>query len=104
MSITRSPTQAEPRVSLDAPRMAARAATALFGGYAAASGLATVLARLLPGSRVEASAWAMVLSFLVFAVLGLWAFHERRLLQVAVVIWGAALLSIGAALLLGVRP
>lgn len=84
--------------------MAARAATALVGGYAAAAGLAALLARLLPGSRVEASAWGMVLSFAVFAVLGLWAFHERRLLQVAAVIWGAALLSGGAALMLGVRP
>lgn len=104
MSITRSPTRAERTAWPAALRMTARAATALVGGYAAAAGVATLLARLLPGSPVEASAWAMILSFLVFAVLGLWAFHEQRLLQVAAVIWGAGLLSIGAALLLGVRP
>lgn len=88
----------------DAARMTARSLTALVGGYAAAAGLATLLARLLPGSRVEATSWGMTLSFLVFASVGLWAFHERRLVTVAAVIWGAALLSGGAVLLLGVRP
>lgn len=104
MSINRSPTRAERAAWPDALRMTARAVTALVGGYAAAAGLATLLARLLPGSRVEASTWGMVLSFLVFAVLGLWAFHERRLVQVATVIWGLALLSLCAALPLGMRP
>lgn len=102
MASHRSPTQTT--AWPDALRMTARSATALLGGYAAAAGLATLLARLLPGSRVEASAWGMVTSFLVFACLGLWAFHERRLLIVAAAIWGLALASIGAALLLGVRP
>jgi hypothetical protein len=87
-----------------APRMAARAVTALVGGYGAAAGIATLLARLLPGSRVEASAWGLIVSFLLFAGLGLWAFQEPRLLRVAVVLWGAALLSAGAVLLLGIRP
>lgn len=102
MARHRSPTQTT--AWPDALRMTARSATALLGGYAAAAGLATLLARLLPGSRVEASAWGMVTSFLVFACLGLWTFHERRLIVVAAVIWGLALASIGAALLLGVRP
>lgn len=84
--------------------MAARAATALVGGYAAAAGAATLLARILPIARVEAAAWAMVLSFLLYATLGLWAFHARRLAIVCAVIWGIAAVSIGAALLLGVRP
>jgi hypothetical protein len=87
-----------------AAQMTARALTALFGGYGAAAGLATLLARLLPGSRVEASAWGMVVSFLLFAGFGLWAFHARRLVVVAAVLWGVALTSIGAAVLLGVRP
>lgn len=87
-----------------AAHMTARALTALLGGYGAAAGLATLLARLLPGSRVEASAWGMVVSFLLFAGFGLWAFHERRLLIVAPVLWGVALVTIGAATLLGVRP
>jgi len=84
--------------------MTARAATALFGGYAAAAGLATLLARLLPGSRVEATVWGMVVSFLLFSGFSLWAFHERRLWVVASAIWGVAALSCGAALLLGMRP
>jgi hypothetical protein len=87
-----------------AMRMTLRAATALFGGYAAAAGIATLSARLLPGSRVEASAWGMTLSFLLFAVFGLWAFHERRLITVMGALWGAAAICGGAALLLGVRP
>jgi hypothetical protein len=84
--------------------MTARGLTALFGGYVAAAAAATLLARLLPGSRAEASAWGMILSFLVFAALGLWAFHERRLSLVVGAIWGGALLCAGAILLLGVRP
>jgi hypothetical protein len=84
--------------------MSARCLTALLGGYAAASGIASLFARLLPITRVEATAWGMILSFLVFASLGLWAFHEPRLARVAAVIWGSAALSIGAAVLLGARP
>jgi hypothetical protein len=84
--------------------MTARALTALFGGYTAAAALAALLARLLPGPPVEASAWGMILSFPLFAGLGLWAFHERRLAHVAGVLWGAALLASGAVLFLGTRP
>ncbi|MDQ0251886.1 hypothetical protein J2W22_003974 [Sphingomonas kyeonggiensis] len=84
--------------------MAGRCLTALVGGYAAAAGLATLLARLLPVARVEATAWGMILSFLFYAAFGLWAFHEPRLARVAGVIWGIAIVTGGAALLLGVRP
>jgi hypothetical protein len=83
--------------------MVVRAVTALVGGYAAASGLATLLARLLPVARAEATAWGMILSFLFFAIIGLWAFHEARLLRVAGAVWGVATVSIGFVLLLGVR-
>jgi hypothetical protein len=83
--------------------MIARCLTALVGGYAAAAAMASLLARLLPVRRVEATAWGMMISFLLFAVLALWAFHERRLSRVAMVIWGAALVSAGLLLLLG-RP
>lgn len=83
--------------------MGARAFTALCGGYFAAAGLATLMARLAPGSRVEASAWGMTVSFLLFAVLGLWAFHERRVWVVAVALWGTALVSVGVLYALGVR-
>lgn len=84
--------------------MAARAVSALVGGYAASAGVATLAARLLPIARVEATIWGMLLSFLVFATLGLWAFHEPRLARVAAVIWGVAAASIAAAWMLGARP
>lgn len=84
--------------------MGARCVTALAGGYAAAAGLATLSARLLPIARAEATGWAMILSFLLYAVIVLWCFHERRLSRVAGLVWGAAVLSIGTAMLLGVRP
>jgi hypothetical protein len=77
--------------------------TALFGGYAAASALASLLARLLPINPAEASAWGMILSFLVFSGLGLWAFHERRLALVAAVLWGSALAAGAVVVLLGAR-
>ncbi|HUD92376.1 ketohydroxyglutarate aldolase [Sphingobium sp.] len=84
--------------------MVARCATALIGGYAAAAGIASLGARLLPIARVEATLWGMILSFLIFAALGLWAFHERSLPKVALVIWSSALLSAGTTIALGVRP
>lgn len=84
--------------------LAARCLTALLGGYAAASGAAALIARLAPITRVEATAWALIVSFLIYAGLALWAFAEPRLARVATVVWGAALASIGAALVLGVRP
>lgn len=84
--------------------MVARCLTALVGGYAAAAGIASLVARLLPIARVEATLWGMILSFLIFASLGLWAFHERRLTKVALLIWGSALLSAGLAWAMGQRP
>lgn len=83
--------------------MTARCATALVGGYAAAAGFASLLARLLPIARAEATAWGMILSFLIFAGLALWAFHEHRLARVAATIWGSALASAALVLLLGPR-
>ncbi|WIW90544.1 hypothetical protein K3M67_21320 (plasmid) [Sphingobium sp. V4] len=84
--------------------MTARCVTALVGGYAAAAGLASLGSRLLPIARVEATLWGMILSFLIFASLGLWTFHEQRLWKVARVIWGSALLSVGIVMAMGIRP
>lgn len=85
-------------------RMSVRCGTALVGGYGAAAGMAALAGRLLPIARVEATAWAMILSFLLFASIGLWAFHEPRLWRVAGIIWGTAILCAGALYLLGARP
>ena len=84
--------------------MAGRAFTALVGGYAAAAGSASLLARLLPVARAEATAWGMILSFLLFASLGLWAFHEPRLGRVALTIWGVTIACAVIVWLMGPRP
>ncbi|MHA4836682.1 iron transporter [Sphingopyxis sp. MSC1_008] len=82
-------------------RMAARALTAIVGGYAAAAGSVSLLARIAPIDRAEATIWAMTLSFLVYAGLLLWAFHETRLARVAATIWGLAFGSAACLWLLG---
>lgn len=85
-------------------RMTARCVTALVGAYVAAAGLASLVARLLPIAQPEATVWGMILSFLIFAMFGLWAFHETRLTRVVGVIWGAATFCVTALLLMGTRP
>jgi len=84
--------------------LAIRCFSALVGGYAAAAGLASLLARLLPIDRVEATLWGMLAAFVFYAALGLWAFHEPRLWRVTGIIWGIALLSGATLFALGVRP
>jgi len=84
--------------------MIARIGTALVGGYVLASAVATLIARLLPVDRAEATSWGMILSFLVYAIAVLWSFHEPRVMRVMLGIWGGSV-AIGLALaLLGVRP
>nr|WP_294813315.1 hypothetical protein [uncultured Sphingomonas sp.] len=84
--------------------MALRCVTALVGGYAASAGTAALVARILPIAHVEATSWAIILSFLFYACVALWAFHEQRLPRVCILIWGIAGVTIGLTLLLGVRP
>lgn len=84
--------------------MTGRCLTALLGGYMATAGLASLLARLLPIARAEAVVWSMIFSFLLYAAIALWAFHEPRLTRVAAWIWGSAALSISLSLLIGPRP
>lgn len=84
--------------------MTARCLTAFLGNYAFAATAASLTARLLPIARVEATAWAMILSFLLYAIVGLWCFAEARLARVAGVVWGGALLMGAAVWLIGVRP
>ncbi len=87
--------------SIAKSRMAARAVTAIVGGYAAAAGAVSLIARIAPVDRAEATIWAMTLSFLVYAGLILWAFHETRLARVLGVVWGLALGSVGCLWVLG---
>jgi len=83
--------------------MLARCTTALLGGYAATAALVSLVSRLLPLSRAEATAWGMITSFLVYAVIGLWCFHEPKLARVAALVWGVALVTGGAVWLIGTR-
>ncbi|MGE7206013.1 hypothetical protein ACQKJZ_10090 [Sphingomonas sp. NPDC019816] len=87
--------------------MAWRWLTAILGGYAFAVATAMLAARLLPVSdaltRVEATGWPMILSFLVYASAGLWALHDIRLGRVSTVIWGGAIVMAGLLWSLGVR-
>jgi hypothetical protein len=83
--------------------MGLRAFTALVGGYAAAAGVASLLARSLPIARVEATACGMIFSFAIFAALGLWAFHEAKLSRVVLLIWGLSAACIAVTAMLGPR-
>ena len=83
--------------------MALRCVTALIGGYAAAAALATLAARLLPGDPAEATAFGMMLSILLYAVIGLWCFYEPRLGRVVAAIWGIAAVAVTIVWWLGVR-
>lgn len=104
MSIVPSPSLHPSAAVQGSLAMAARVTTALVGGYAAAAAVATLLARLLPGDRAEATTWGMTLSFLFYVAIGLWCFHERRLFRVVALVWGGAIAGAVAAMLLGVRP
>ncbi len=98
------PASRQGRPSRRGTAMAVRCVTALVGGYAFAAVVATLIARLLPGDRAEATGWGLTLSFLFYAAIGLWCFHERRLARVVAITWGVALAGGGLLWLLGVRP
>ena len=54
--------------------VAARAVAAIFVGYLLAALVTAVLARVLPGSPVEATIAATTLSFAVYAAVAVWCF------------------------------
>jgi hypothetical protein len=104
MLMRRQPAAMAPRhIRPAAVAMSLRCVTALLGGYAAATGIATLIARLLPVARVEATLWGMTLSALCYAVLALWCFAEARLARVMATVWGIAIVTIALAWALGVR-
>ncbi|MBY0301069.1 MULTISPECIES: hypothetical protein [Sphingomonas] len=98
------PAQPRWRIRPAAWAMTARCITAFLGNYAFAATAASLTARLLPIARVEATVWAMILSFLLYAIVGLWCFAEASLARVAAIVWGGALLMGAAVWLIGVRP
>lgn len=81
--------------------------TAIVGGYGFTVAAAMLTARLLPApdaiARVEATGWPMILSFLLYAGIGLWSLHEVRLGRVSAVVWGGAIAMAVLLKLLGVR-
>lgn len=58
--------------------IAGRAIAAIVVGYLLASLATAVLARLLPGSAVEATLWATTLSFAVYAAVAVWCFGDPK--------------------------
>jgi hypothetical protein len=80
-----------------------RAITAIIGGYALTAALTSLIARLLPGARSEASAWALNISFVVYVAILLWVFTSRELPRTVGIIWGGALLLTGVLWLAGAR-
>lgn len=58
--------------------IAGRAIAAIVVGYLLASLATAVLARLLPGSAVEATIWATTLSFAVYAAVAVWCFGAPK--------------------------
>ena len=107
MQRVESPTKATPRMRhlrMAAMTMVVRCLTAFLGGYALIAVVAMLTARLLPIARVEATVWGMIPSFLIYAVVGLWCFHEPKLARVVGGVWGGAIVVGAAVWLLGVRP
>lgn len=76
-------------------RITARVLAALVGSYAVTAGAAALLAVLLVlatgASRSDALIAASMISYILFAVLMLWCFAERRLARVWLVLVGAAI-------------
>ncbi|MEG8039573.1 hypothetical protein QP166_09540 [Sphingomonas sp. LR60] len=99
-----TPTRRVRHIRVGALAMLVRCVTAFLGGYALTATVATLVARLLPISRVEATLWGMIPAFLFYATIGLWCFHEPRLARAAAAVWGGAIVAGIALWLLGVRP
>lgn len=78
-----------------------RLVAAIGGGYAVAAGLAALAAVALPAARLmprsEAVVLASMLAFLVYLALLIWAFADRRLIRLCLVLAGAGIASWGGA-------
>lgn len=78
-------------------RIAARVLAAIVGAYAVTAGaaalIAVLLVRITGASRSDALMAGSMIGYLLFALLMLWCFAERRLARVWLVLLGAALAS-----------
>ncbi len=78
-----------------------RLVAAIGGGYAVAAGLAALAAVALPAAglmvRSEAVVLASMLAFLVYLALLIWAFADRRLARLCLVMVAAGVASWGSA-------
>lgn len=76
-------------------RITARVLASLLGAYAVTSGFAALLAVLMilstRVSRTDALIAASMISYVVFAVVMMWCFAERKLGRVWLVLLGAAI-------------
>lgn len=68
-------------------QIAARALTAIFGGFALANASGILLAYLLPLPKNEAVTVGMLLSFAIYAGAAMWVFAHRSLIKSAGGIW-----------------
>ena len=78
-----------------------RLVAAIGGGYAVAAGLAALAAVALPAAglmvRSEAVVLVSMLAFLVYLALLIWAFADRRLARLCLVMAAAGIVSWGGA-------
>ncbi|BAV63069.1 iron transporter [Sphingobium cloacae] len=80
--------------------VALRVAGAFLGGYALISAATVVLALIWPLPKAQAVLSATMLSFTLYTVFILWAFHARSLRRVwGIALGGTAILSLAAWLL-----
>ena len=80
--------------------VASRVVAAFVGGYALMSAATVVIALLWPLPKAQALLTATMLSFALYTVFVLWAFHARDLRWVwGAVVGGTVLLSLAAWLL-----
>lgn len=102
MSVSPAPTPPRRRGGTPAPRtlrgagrgaLWARGALALPGGYVVAACWAAALARALPGTTLDATLAATMVSFALHAGAAVWAFAARSVLRAATPLLGAGLLG-----------
>lgn len=73
--------------------VAARVVFAIPGGYAVTAVCTMLLARLLPGHRLDATLWATILSFGIYAALVVWTLAAPSALRAGLVLLAIGLLA-----------